>query len=151
MRGVIHLERSTYMSLAHRIESHRFWDIVTLWARERLEHEEMVARSLATAVIREGLCLYSTDPKWLKGNDGKFELRGTPYVGYSPTGAGDVMILRAEALEHLLSVVRTATPPSRDVLCDEFMFRSDFARWLIWSGEPWPKFWFPQGRERVGV
>lgn len=137
------------MSLGHRIESHRFWDIAVLWAQERLEHEQIVARALANAVIREGLCLYSTDPKWVTGNDGKFELRGTPYVGYSPTGAGEVMILRAEALEHLLSVVRTAVSPSREILSREFIFRSDFARWLVWSGESWPRFWFPQGGENV--
>ena len=51
------------MTLGHKIESHKFWDVVTLWAKERLEHENLVARALATAVIREGLILHSTDPK----------------------------------------------------------------------------------------
>jgi len=139
------------MSLGHKIESHRFWDIVTLWAKERLEHEELVARALATAVIRDGLMLHSTDPKWLKGDDGKFELRGTPYAGYSPAGFGEVMVLRVEVLEHLLSVVRAAKVPSKSILNQEFIFRSDFARWLVWSGETWPEFWFPKGKESVSV
>lgn len=139
------------MTLAHKIESHRFWDIVTLWSKERLEHEDLVARSLAAAVINEGLILHSTDPKWLKGDDGNFELRGTPYVGYSSTGSGEIMVLRAEALEHLLSVVRAAQTPSKAILQNEFIFRSDFARWLIWAEEKWPLFWFQQGSESVSV
>ena len=137
--------------LGHRIESHKFWDVVTLWAKERLEHETLVARALATAVVRDGLMLHSTDPRWVKAQGGKFELRGTPYVGYDPSGAGEVMVLKTETLEHLLAVVRSAREPSRARLSDEFIFRSDFARWLIWSGEPWPEFWFPQGQEQIGL
>jgi len=139
------------MSLGHRIESHKFWDIVTLWAKERLEHESLIARALATAVIRDGLTLHSTDPKWLKTNDGKLELRGTPFVGYDPLGIGEIMILKTETLEHLLSVVRAAKEPSKSKLSDEFIFRSDFARWLIWSGEKWPQFWFPKGAEKIAL
>ena len=139
------------MTMGHRIESHRFWDIVTLWAKERLEPESLVARALATAVIRDGLTLHSTAPNWLQDNDGKLELRGTPYVGYDPLGAGEAMILRAETLEHLLGVVRAAREPDRSRLTDEFIYRSDFAKWLIWSGEPWPQFWFPKGKERIAL
>ena len=139
------------MTLGHKIESHKFWDVVTLWAKERLEHESLVARALATAVVREGLILHSTDPKWLKTNDGKLELRGTPYVGYDPLGAGEIMILKTETLEHLLSVVRAAKEPDKLKLSDEFIFRSDFARWLIWSGEKWPQFWFPEGKEKIAL
>ena len=62
------------MTLGHKIESLKFWDVVTLWAKERLEHENLVARALATAIVREGLRLHSADPKWLKGDDGNFEL-----------------------------------------------------------------------------
>ena len=137
------------MTLGHRIESHKFWDVVTLWAKERLEHEELIARALASAVIRDGLMLYSTDPRWLKADSGKLELRGTPYVGYDPLGMGETMILKTETLEHLLAVVRAAREPDRAKLADEFVFRSDFARWLIWSGEDWPKFWFPEGPEQI--
>ena len=137
------------MSLGHRIESHKFWDVVTLWARERLEHEHLVARALANAVINDGLMLHSSDPRWLKADSGKLELRGTPYVGYDPLGMGETMILKTGTLEHLLSVVRAAKEPDREKLTDEFMFRSDFARWLIWSGEDWPQFWFPEGAEKI--
>ncbi len=139
------------MSLGHKIESHKFWDVVTLWAKERLEHESLVARALSAAVIREGLVLHSTDPKWLKGNDGNFELRGTPYVGYDPTGVGEVMVLKAETLEHLLGIVNSAKEPNKSKLSDEFIFRSDFAKWLIWSGEKWPKFWFAEGAEKIAL
>ena len=137
------------MTLGHKIESHRFWDIVTLWAAERLENETLVARALATAVVRDGLVLHSTDPRWLKTQDDKLELRGTPYVGYDPLGSGETMILKAETLEHLLGVVRAAKEPDRAKLGDEFVFRADFARWLIWSGETWPRFWFPEGKETI--
>ena len=139
------------MPLGHKIESHKFWDIVTLWAKERLEHESLIARALATAVVREGLMLNSTDPKWLKADDGKLELRGTPYVGYDPLGYGEIMILKAETLEHLLGVVRAAREPDKTRLTNEFIFRSDFAKWLVWSGEEWPKFWFPEGKEKVAL
>ena len=139
------------MSLGHKIESHKFWDVVTLWAKERLEHENLVARALITAVVREGLMLHSTDPKWLKADDGKLELRGTPYVGYDPLGAGEIMILKTETLEHLLGVVGSAREPDQTKLTDEFIFRADFARWLIWSGEEWPRFWFPEGQEKIAL
>jgi len=32
------------MSLSQLVESYKFWDVVTHWAKERLEHEETVAR-----------------------------------------------------------------------------------------------------------
>ncbi len=137
--------------LGHKIESYRFWDIVTLWARERLEHEYLLARALATAIVREGLILHSTDPKWLRGDGGHFALRGTPFVGYSPVGVGEVMVLRVEVLEHLLSVVRAASVPGKAILDQEFIFRSDFAKWLVWADEKWPHFWFPEGKVRVGL
>lgn len=139
------------MAPGHKIESHKFWDLVTLWAKERLEHESLVARALAAAVVNDGLILHSTDPKWVRGNDGTFELRGTPYVGYDPLGVGEVMILKRETLEHLLSVVRAAKEPDKFKLADEFVFRSDFARWLIWSEEELPQFWFPEGNETIAL
>jgi len=139
------------MALGHKVESHKFWDVVTLWSKERLEHESMIARALAAGVIRDGLILHSTDPKWLKADDGKLELRGTPYVGYDPLGSGEIMILKTETLEHLLNVVRAAKEPDKTKLADEFIFRSDFARWLIWSDEKWPQFWFPEGKETIAL
>ena len=135
------------MLLGHKIESHKFNDIITLWAKERLEHETLIARALVTAVVKDGLMLHSTDPKWLKGNNGGFELRGTPYVGYDPLGAGEIMVLKTEVLEHLLSVVSSAKEPDKSKLSDEFIFRDDFARWLSQSEEECPKFWFPEGAE----
>ncbi len=139
------------MSLGDKVESHRFWDIVTLWSRERLEHEDFIARVLASAVVKEGLMLHSTDPKWVKVNDGSFELKGTPYVGYTATGSGHLMILRATALEHLLSVVLTAKVPNKSYLKEEFIFRKDFSNWLEKTEEAWPEFWFPKGREHALV
>ncbi len=145
------------MNLGHKIESHRFWDVVTLWAKEKLVHEILVARGLATAIIREGLILHSVDPRWLNdsgwrlGNSKKFVLRGTPYVGYDPIGCGEMMILKVETLEHLLGIVNSAREPDKRKFSDEFIFRSDFARWLIWSGESWPQFWFPKGAEKIAL
>ncbi len=52
------------------------------------------------------------------------------------------MVLRAEALEHLLSIVRKAEPPSRQTLHEEFIFRDDFKKWLIWSKFSLPAFWY---------
>jgi len=135
------------MLLGHKIESHKFNDIITLWAKERLEHETLIARALITAVVKDGLMLHSTDPKWLKGDNGKFELKGTPYVGYDPLGSGEIMVLKTDVLEHLLSVVSSAKEPDKSKLSDEFIFRDDFARWLSKSQEEWPKFWFPEGTE----
>ena len=139
------------MSLGHKIESHKFWDVVTLWSKERLEHESLVARALATAVIQDGLVIHSTDPKWVQSNDGNFELKGTPYVGYDPTGLGKVMILKTESLEHLLSVVRAAKEPSKEILSQEFMFKNDFAQWLKQSGEKLPSFWFNEEAEKIAL
>jgi len=34
------------MIARHQVESFKFWDIVTLWAKEELESEEVVARAL---------------------------------------------------------------------------------------------------------
>ncbi len=138
------------MALGDKIESHRLWDIVTLWSRERLENEILVARALASAIVKEGLMLYSTDPKWVMVDDG-FELRGTLYIGYTATTSGELMILRATALEHLLSVVYAAQVPDKSYLKEEFIYRSDFANWLEQNEEVWPEFWFPRGREYVSV
>jgi hypothetical protein len=51
-------------------------------------------------------------------------------------------VLRAEALENLLAVVRTARRPSRKALRDEFIFRDDFGRWLLSTKQLLPAFWF---------
>ncbi len=146
-RKTLDLNRKT-MPLSTRVESYKFWDAVTLWAKERLEHEDIVASALATAVVCDGLILNSIDPRWLKVQSEKGELKGYPYVGYCPVPGGEMMVLRAEALEHLLSIVREAKTPSREILCDEFIHREDFKRWLVWAEEPFPAFWFSESEIR---
>ncbi len=57
------------MSLSHLVESYKYWDIVVLWAKERLEHEDIVARALARGIICDGLKCESIDSRWFKGNE----------------------------------------------------------------------------------
>ena len=132
------------MSLSQLVESYKFWDVVTLWAKEQLENEVIVASALAKAVICDGLALNSVDKRWIKGDEDKVELKGYPYVGYCPVQGGDMMVLRVEALEHLLAIVRRAETPSRDVLAQEFICQKDFAQWLGDAKQPLPSFWFPE-------
>ncbi len=120
------------------IESYKFWDVVTLYARERLEHEIVIARALARAVIIDGLRLQSVDARWI---DAARSLTGSPLVGYSAKGDAPVL-LRATALEHLLCVVRSAVEPLRASLDSEFIRRDDFAQWLSEVSQPRPAFWF---------
>lgn len=128
--------------LANLVETYRFWDIVTLWARERLEHEDIVARALARGIVRDGLKAQSTDPRWMRGNDQGIEFKGYPYVGFCARPGAAMCVLRAEALEHLLAVVHRAVPPERGKLAEEFIAREDFLAWLEANGLPRPSFWF---------
>ena len=130
------------MTARHQVESFKFWDIVTLWAKEELESEEVVARALAKGVVRDGLRLNSTDLRWVKGKASALALNAQPYVGFCAKPGGDLCVLRAEALEHLLAVVREARRPSRKALREEFIFRDDFRRWLRSTKQPLPAFWF---------
>lgn len=130
------------MTVRNQVESYKFWDVVTLWAREELESEEVIARALAKGVIRDGLRLNSTDLRWIKGKASALALNGQPYVGFCAKPGGDLCVLRAEALEHLLAVVRQARRPSRRSLREEFIFRDDFRRWLRSTKQPLPAFWF---------
>ena len=130
------------MPLSHLVESYKFWDIVVLWAKERLEHEDIVARALARGIICDGLKFQSTDSRWLKGKE--MELRGYPYVGYFSKPGETMVILNAETLEHLLSIVRKAKTPSRIKLKEEFILRDDFKKWLKETGQPLPIFWFSE-------
>ena len=136
------------MNPSHLVECFKFWDIVTLWARERLEHEVIVARSLARGVIVDGLRFQSVDPRWLKQDQ---SLSGYPYVGFVAVPGGTPVILRAEALEHLLSIVRSAAEPSSTNLSAEFVSRSDFLHWLQSTGQALPAFWFTQGERSAQV
>lgn len=128
------------MKASQLVESYKFWDIVTLYAREQLEHDTVVARVLARGVVVDGLRLQSVDARWL---DAAHSLSGYPLVGYSAKGDAPVL-LRADALEHLLGVVRQALEPQRDALAQEFVRREDFAKWLSDIGRPLPAFWFDQ-------
>jgi hypothetical protein len=132
---------SSHQPLTPFVESYRFWDVVTLWARERLEHEEIVARALARAVVCDGLKLQSVDARWLKGNDRGIEFKGYPYVGFCATPGSPMCVLRAEALEHLLAIVRKADTPLRDRLVEEFIVRDDFRAWAKAHDLRLPAFW----------
>lgn len=127
------------------VESYPFWEVVALWARERLEHDILIARALARGVIVDGLRVQSIDPKWVSANR---PLLGYPYVGYAAKAGDKPVLLRAEALEHLLAVVRAAAEPSRTQLADEFLVRDDFRAWLRDTGQSLPAFWFGQPTRR---
>ena len=126
----------------HEVESYKFWDIVALWSKEQLEPEEVIARALAKGVVRDGLRLNSTDVRWTKGKGSSLALNGQPYVGFCSAPGAALSVLRAEALEHLLAVVRQARRPSRRVLRDEFILKDDFRRWLRATKQELPAFWF---------
>ena len=131
------------MKLRHMVESYKFWDVVTLWAKETLENEEVVARALSRGIIRDGLKFQSVDMKWFKDKK-KMEFRGYPYVGYFAEPGGEMIVIVAEVLEHLLSIVREAKTPSRRIIRDEFVFREDFKHWIEKTGQSLPVFWFPR-------
>jgi hypothetical protein len=128
------------MATRHHIESYKFWDIVTLWAKEQLESEDVVARALAKGIIRDGLRVQSTDAQWVKAK--AMELKGQPFVGFCAVPGAEMAVLRAQALEHLLAVVRQARRPSRALLKEEFITKEDFRRWLRFTKQPLPAFWF---------
>lgn len=128
------------MVLSQQVESYRFWEVVTQWADEKLQHESIVARALARATIRDGLRVQSVDPYWTK--PGTFELRGEPLVGYVARENALPTIIRATALEHLRKVVEAAVVPDRALLSEEFIAKQDFGAWLKRSNIPAPVFWF---------
>lgn len=131
------------LSIRHHVESYRFWDIVTQWARETLQHELVMARAMAKGVMRDGLRLQSVDPNWL--NEGTFALRGAPMVGYVAREGNLPIFIRASALRHLADVVERAATPDPDRLFEEFITRQDFRAWLEQQGLELPSFWFAAG------
>jgi hypothetical protein len=133
------LQAENTMTPGQMVESYKFGEIVALWARERVEHELVVARALARGVIVDGLRLQSVDPRWLKQDR---SLNGYPYVGYVAVPDGTPILLRAEVLEHLLSVVRSGAEPDVALLNVEFITRSDFLQWLLATSQALPRFWF---------
>lgn len=130
------------MSASQMVESYKFWDVVALWAKETLQHEDVVARALARGIIRDGLRFQGVDPKWLKPGAENAEFHGYPYVGYCAKSGMTPVILRASALEHLLSIVERATEPSLGLLNDLFVSRKNFQDWLIVTEQTLPAFWF---------
>lgn len=130
------------------VESYKFWDVAPLWAAERLENELVIARALARGIIVDGLRFQSVDSRWMKANR---SLTGYPYVGYVANPENPPVLLRAEALEHLLSVVRQGTVPSREVLNVEFVQRDDFRAWLTATKQALPSFWFTDAERKVEV
>ena len=131
------------MNLGHHVESYRFWDIVTQWARETLQHEHLVARALAKGVVRDGLRVQSVDPKWT--NKGTFELRGLPLVGYVAKDGLLPIFIRSSALQHLRDIVDNAATPDAQILFEEFVTKQDFHAWLTQVGIHPPSFWYAAG------
>ena len=132
------------VNLGHHVESYRFWDIVTQWARETLQHEHVIARALAKGVVRDGLRAQSVDSKW--ANRGTFELRGLPFVGYVARDGQLPIFIRSSALKHLRDIVENAATPDAQALFEEFVTKQDFLTWLTQVGLNPPSFWF-QGNE----
>jgi hypothetical protein len=129
------------------VESYKFGDIVRLWGRERLVHEVIVGRELVKGIVQEGLRLQSVHPKWTKSST---EFRCYPYVGYVAREGDKPMIIRAETLEHLLKVMREAIDPDLRFLAEEFMTKTDFRNWLVYTGRTLPVFWFGEGEISPG-
>ena len=136
------------MNLAHHVESYRFWDIVTQWGRESLQHEIVIARALAKAVVRDGLRAQSVDPRW--ANKGTFELRGLPLVGYVAKDGQLPIFIRSSALKHLRDVEEKAVVPDAQMLFEEFITKQDFRAWLDQVGINPPSFWFDASERREG-
>ncbi len=128
-------------SISQLVKTYRFRDVVVLWARERLEHEEIVARALARAVLCDGLRLQSIDGRWAQSGK-PIEFRGYPYVGYTARPDAPISIIRASALAHLFAVVERGERPQFRRLHEEFIDQDDFRRWLLSAGMPLPRFWF---------
>ncbi len=129
------------METFYEVERFKFSDIVTHWGRERLVHDVLVARELARGIIREGLRFQSVDPKWTKPTE---TFRGYPLVGYSARQGLPPIMIRAEALEHLLSVERESKDPEMRVLHSEYVTKDDFREWFVHTGRSLPAFWFGQ-------
>ncbi|HEY5994531.1 MAG TPA: hypothetical protein VIU46_08030 [Gallionellaceae bacterium] len=124
------------------VETYRLPDVVAMWARERLEHEIVVARELARAVVCDGLRLQSVDGRWAAGTMKPIAFHGYPYVGYTALPGGPMSILRIEALNHLLAVVEQKQVPELGKLYEEFLYKQDFRDWLVRQNLPLPRFWF---------
>ena len=110
-----------------------------MWAADIEENESVIARALVNGIVRDGLRFQSIDSKKLKYDN---EFRGNPYVGYCAMTWHKPIILRAETLEHFLVVFRTGAEPSREIIRDEFVSKSDFRTWLLATEQKPPPFWY---------
>lgn len=126
------------MKLSRAVDSYKFRDVVQLWARERLEHEVIVARALARSVVVDGLRLMSVDARRALEST----LDGSALVGYCARPDLPPVVLRREALAHLMDIVCVAAEPQLERLHQEFISRRDFRDWCIATGKPLPGFWF---------
>lgn len=131
------------MALTELVETYKFWEVVSMWAEEINADEDIVARVLAKAVVREGLILNSIDPQTLKDKKNpNMELRGEPYIGYSSSKGNGMMVLNKEALAHLTAIVGKAEKPNPALLIHEFFNKENFKRWLEQAEQELPVFWF---------
>ena len=128
------------------VESFKFADVVQLWGRERLTHEVIVARELAKGIIKDGLRFQSVDPKWVDSTE---SFRGYPLVGYAAKHELPPILLRADALEHLLRIVNKNVEPDLKILDHEFVKKQDFVQWLVHTGQAMPKFWFNENDSKA--
>jgi len=62
-----------------------------------------------------------------------------------------MIVLRVEALEHLLSIVERAEVPLRDLLHELFVSRDDFRAWLQATNQTLPDFWYGNEERQVAV
>lgn len=63
--------------------------------------------------------------------------------------AVEPILIRAEALEHLLAVELKVIDPDVQLLHSEFVKKEDFRIWLVHTGRTLPKFWFAQSERYV--
>lgn len=131
-------------SFTQLVETYRLPDVVRMWARERLEHEVIVARDLARAIVCEGLKLQSVDGRWAAGPLKPIEFRGYPYVGYVSLPGSPMSIVRIAALNHLFAIVEQKEEPDLAKLHEEFLCKPDFRAWLQRQNRPLPQFWFAE-------
>jgi len=127
------------MNINTQVESYKFWDIVKLWGRETLEHDVIIARKLAKGIIKDGLRFQSSNPKWLNPEE---ELLSYPYVGYTAIAVEGPIIIKADVLAHLMNIAEEKADPSKLILKDETVLKSDFKKWLVRTGQSFPDFWY---------
>ncbi len=74
--------------------------------------------------------------------DSKDDLLSYPYIGYTVIESEGPIILKAAILAHLINVAEENEEPSKIILTDEAALKSDFKKWLVRTGQSFPKFWY---------